>query len=359
MSLDSKKIIPYLIVILPLSLVLSIGFFMSSFYVKKVTDYFTTAKADSLQHYIDVQKVDAIHQLKQLILFLEYTKNRIEPELKEELEKEVLFAYTVAQKIYNKHHGKKSSSEIKKYIKNTLNEITYNGKSHYIFITDYDANMILIGSHLIDKKIALYKDADHRSIVFEEIQTVRKYGEGYIKSRRGDTQEEEMIFVKNLGLYDWYIGASSNINVQEKKLKDKLINMIKSIPLKGSDFITLSEGDRELYSSKNSTINMKELQKNYYYVSKYYEPFNWSLVYGFDATVMSEKDRGKYKKFEEILVKEYDFAVKVFIGIILITLLLSLLLSLSVNKIFRNYQNKVAESTLALEKLHNSYKEKV
>jgi len=354
MSIKTKKIIPYFIVILPLLLVLSVGFLLSNFYINKVTDYFTTAKENALQNYIDVQKVEAELQLKQLTLLFEYTKNRIEPELKEELKREVLLAYSAAQKIYKKYKGKKSSREIKQQIKDTLSEIAYNEKSQYIFVTDYDANAILIGSHLIDKNIALYKDADYRSIVFEEIQTVRKYGEGYIKSRRGDTQEEEMIFVKDLGIYDWYLGASSKINVKEKKLKDKLIEIIKSIPLKETDFLTLSEGDRELYSLKKT----KELQKDYYYVSKHYEPFNWSLVYGFDGTVMSEEDRVKYKKFEEMLVKEYDFVVKVFIGIILITILLSFLLSFSVNRIFRNYQNEIDERALALEELHNALEEK-
>ena len=133
MSFNTKKIIPYLIVIVPLSLILSVGFLISNFYIHKIADCLTVAKENALQAYIDEQNIEAELQLKQFTLLFEYTKAKIEPELKEELQREVLLAHNVARKIYNEYKESKSSKEIKQRIKDTLNGIAYNEKSQYIF----------------------------------------------------------------------------------------------------------------------------------------------------------------------------------------------------------------------------------
>ena len=53
MKLDSKRLIPYLIVIVPLILVLSVSFFMTTFYINKVKNYFEK------ENMMDVVREDA------------------------------------------------------------------------------------------------------------------------------------------------------------------------------------------------------------------------------------------------------------------------------------------------------------
>jgi len=368
-KLDSKRLIPYLIVIVPLLLVLSVSFFMTTFYINKVKNYFEHAKINSMKEYIETQKAESKQLTKQLVLLFEYSNNRVVPSMKEDLKKEVDIAYAVAQKIYKKYKNTKSKKEIQEHIKEALSEMTYNDKSKYIFLTNFNAEAILHGSHLAQEKIALYQDADHRSIVLEEIQKVRKHGEGFLESRRSDSSKREIIYVKDLGIYGWYIGSSSLIESQKNLVKLDLLAMIKSIPVKKSNFIGVYEEGKKLYLSDKLEVDAAALTKDekwhkhqlkdYYYFSKYYAPFKWTLVYGFNTRFMSTKAKEKQKSLDKMLAQEYSFIVKVSAFIIFIIVLLSLFLSIKVNKIFKSYQKEVQMRESALEELNESLEQRV
>ena len=364
MKLNDKKIIPYLIVIVPLVLVLSVSFFITTFYLNKVTNYFAQAKVNSINDYIDLQKAQSEQTTNQITLLFEYTNNRVEPLIKKELKSEVELAYNIAQKIYKKYKGNKSSKEIKQRIKDSLSEMVYNDKSGHIFVTDFKANAILNGSHLSDDEISRYRDADHRAIILEEIQKVKKYGEGFLSSNRYIDNQKEIIFVKELNIYNWYIGSSDLVRTQRLQLKSDLLEMIKSIPVDKSDFIGVYEDDKKLYLSDDFDIQIKELDKDgkwhkhqikdYYYFSKYYKEFNWSFLYGFNTTTMSVQAKEKHEKLELMLEDELGFVIKASSFIIILIVLLSLLLSIKINKIFKHYQNEVERRTEELEKLNSS-----
>lgn len=362
MKMNEKKLIPYLIVVVPLMLVLSVSFFISSFYINKVTNYFAKAKESSIEDYIETQKEQSELRIKQLMLLFDYTNNRVEPLMKQELEKKVAIAYNTAQKIYNKYRAKKSKREIRQRIKDALSEMVYDEKSGYIFITDYDSNAILNGSHLTSEEIALYKDADNRSIILEEIQKAKKYGEGYLKSRRFDDKEEEIIFVKDLKIYNWYIGSSKRVSTAQRELKSKLLEMLKNMPVDSSDFFAVYEEGKKLYISDELRIKEKALDakwhedrdSQYFYMSREFKAFDWSLVYGFGTTSMNEKAKTKHENLEKMLSEELSFVIKVSVGITLLVVILSLYLSLKINRIFNQYQGELQRRSEALEELNSS-----
>lgn len=353
MKVDFKRVILYLIVIVPFIIVVSISFFIHDFYLNKTRNYFSDYKSNSLQYYMKSQREEGELELKQLSLLFEHKNRQILPDIKKDLEKKVDLAYKIAQNIYKKYKGKKSSKDIKQRIKDVLNEIVYKDESQYIFMSDYNANTILKGSHLADKKIALYLDADYRSIVYEEIQKVRKYGKGFITSRRGDNQQKEIIFVKDLGFYGWYIGASTQIVEEEKKLKESLLIFMQSIPLKSSLSLAIYEENTKLFSSQNFMSS----KKDYHYIARYYKPFDWYLIYGFDTTSINKKIKRESEQLEKLVEKESNFALKISEIIIFITLFFSLLFSLSIHKIFKNYEKELEEKSLEKEVLENEKKE--
>ncbi|MEA2073004.1 MAG: cache domain-containing protein [Campylobacterota bacterium] len=367
MKLNETKLIPYLIVIVPLVLVLSVSFFITSFYINKVSNYFAQAKENSIKDYIDTQKAQSELQTKQLILLFDYTNNRVEPLIKKDLEKKVEIAQNIAQTIYEKYKHKKSKKEIQQRIKDSLSEIVYNESKDYIFITDFNSNAILNGSHLTDKEISLYRDADNRAIILEEIQKVRKYGKGFLYSKRFADKEDEIIFVKDLGIYNWYIGSSSKIKSAQMKLKMNLLEMLKSMPVDSSEFVSLFEGDKKIYISNNLVITNDRVDemwrehslKGYYYYSRYFAAFDWTLVYGFQTTMMNEKAKVKHEKLEDMLSNELEFVIKASSIIILFVALMSILLSLKINRVFKHYQKEVESRRDELEELNSSLELKV
>ena len=361
MKIKATTLIPYLIVIVPLALVLSVSFFISSFYINKVTNYFEQAKENSIHDYINLQKAKSELKVNQLILLFEYTNNRVAPAIKKELKSKVDIAYNIAHEIDEKYKKKKKLA--KQRVKDALYELVSDNEYDTIFITDYRANAILLGSHLEDENIAQYLDKDSRSIVYEEIQKVRRHGEGYIKSVR-NSGDKEIIYVKSLDLYDWYIGSNILVKNEREKVKANLLEMIKSMPVDKSEFVGVYQDGKKLYQSDDAKIHVNELNedgewhknqvKDYYFYSRYFKEFNWTLVYGFDTTMMSHSAQKKHLELKKMLNQELEFVFKVSGIIIFLITVLSLLFSLKINKIFKNYQKEVESREKELAELNNS-----
>jgi len=354
MKLNETKIISYLIVIVPLVLVLSVSFFITSFYLNKVTNYFQTAKENSIKDYLNIKKNESEIWTQQLNLLFKYTNNRVEVLAKKELEIKVDKAYEVAHSIYNRYKYKKNKDQIKQMIKETLLCMTYNNEDGYIFITNYTGEGILHGTQIMDlKSLSSYLDADNRSIVLEEIQKVRKHSKGYLKSRISK-EEEELIYVRDLKLFNWFIGSRVSIKDKREDAKNKLLEMIKSIPMKKDEFLLLYSLDKLVYSSKNVDINQKK-----YFSKLYFKPFKWNLIYGFDIKDIDIQAQNKQQKLDKMLDEEFEFIVKVSIFIVLFVVLLSLMLSLKINAIFRKYQDEVNSRNKDLQELNSSLEKRV
>lgn len=341
MTLNTKRAIPYLVVLVPLILVLIIDFLISDFYIKSVKSSFKEAQQSAYSVYIQQQKVQNEMKINQLLKLLKDTNNQVEPALKRELQMRVESAYSVAHKIADRYKNKKRA---KARVKEALQDMVFNGESNRIFVTDYNANAILLGSHLKEKNIAQYLDRDGRSIVYEEIQKVRRHAEGCIKSVR-ESGEEELVCVKDLGLYKWYVGTNMLLKKKQESLEESLLEMIKSMPLDSSEFVGIYRDKEKLYLSDTLDIKPKEL-KNYgvwhkreqreeYFYLHYFEPFRWSVLYGFDASKMHKNVQKWRSEVELKLQKEFDSLWKISALVTAITLSLSFLLALRVHKIVR------------------------
>ena len=376
MRVNEKKLVSYLIVLMPLTLVLIASFFISTFYLEKVTNYFNSAKERAIKEHIDSKKAKSEIWIQQLNLLFNYKYKHIEENIAMELNSSVDGAYSSAHFIYDKYKSRRSSKEIKERILDALSQLHMNGESIELFITDFNGNAILSSkSKELQKDLAAYTDADGRSIILEEIQLVRKYGEGSLSSRYKDSDGMERIRVKNLGIFDWFIGSSLNVNKEYEKLKFTLFDMIKGIPLERTDFIALYDASKELYFSpdmvdilgeKSSIVIPKNLSKEskwhkdkqheYYYYAQYNKALSWHLIYGFEISSMSKQELQKQRDLEEMLDSELSLIVKVSIVIVLLVVILSLLLSRRVNAIFQEYQKEVEKRTEELENLNASLK---
>jgi C4-dicarboxylate-specific signal transduction histidine kinase len=362
MKIDETKIIPYFIVIVPLILVLSVSFFMTSFYLNKVQNYFQTAKQNSIEEYLNIKKSESQMWNTQLSMLFKYEDKKIQERAKEELEKKVQQAYEIAHSIYKKYKKKKSSYEIKQIIKDTLGYLTYNNKKNYIFITDYSGNSILHGSQVMNNKnISSYLDADNRSIILEEIQKVRKYGNAHLKSKLAN-MDEELIYVKDLKFFNWFIGSRISLKDKQNELKNRFLNMIKSIPIKEDEFLLIYSKNRAVYASKD--IDLKKIEfdskvssyknKDYYYTSSYFQEFEWNIIYGFDTKEIYAKAYKKQKYLQKMLDDEFSFVIKVSVSIVVFVVFLSLLLSYKLNRIFKRYQDEVLSKRRELQELNSS-----
>ncbi len=375
-SVNEQKLIPFLIAIVPLTLVLVASFFISSFYIEKVTTYFNQAKEKAIKEHIDSRKLKSEMWVKQINLLFDYRYNRVQENIENELKLKVDIAYKSIRNIYDKYNSKKSKKEIKAMIKEVLSQISFNNEKDYIFINDFESNTILSAKPKYFD--ATYIDADYRSIFLEEIQMVRKHKEGFLYSKYSKNEPKDVIYVRDLGIYGWFIGSTISIKEKKRELKASLLDMLKSVPMDENEFMGIYDGEEALLLSANvqkfiAKDDLKTIGNNltkqsswykdkldgYYYFSKYYEPLDWYLVYGFDIYKMSEKELQKKNKLEQMLDAELEFIVEVSASIIIFVVILSLMLSRKINMIFKEYQEEVQKRRDELEKLNNSLETRV
>ncbi|MBU1927399.1 cache domain-containing protein [bacterium] len=379
MKADENRLIPYLIVVIPLALVLLASFFIGSFYLEKMRQHFNFTKEQAIKEQTESKKIKSQMWTNQLNLLFEYRYNRIQEEIEAELNARVKMAYRNAQQIHEKYKNKKSFSEIQSRIVDALSNISDGEDRGVIFVTDYKGNSILIGSQNRDKNnLAAYLDADKRSIVLEEIQIARKKGAGLLTSRDEKTLEKEVILVKDLKENNIIIGSSIRVPDKIEELKVSLLEMVKSIPVDKSDFIAIFDAKKEKYISdigenrlnENDLTAIRDNLQNtaqwhnkeivrYQYYSIYSKELDWHLIYGFDNFSMTSQELQKQKDLEKVLDEEFDFIVKASALIVLFVVLLSLLLSRKINKIFKHYQEEVKQRNFELQELNRSLEQRV
>jgi len=379
MKLKQNKLIAYLIVIVPLVLVLSASFFITSFYLNKVTSYFNTTKQRSQKEHVDIQKSQGEMWVKQLNILFDYKNKTFRQDMKDELKIRVDRAYNTAVFIYNKYKKTKSKRDIQQRIEDALERMVFNDERNHIFMMDTNGNSILSGKYKFkSKNILAFEDADGRSVILEEIQKVRKHGSGFLRSRFAKDRSWQLIYVKSLGFNNLYIGSNTYEIQKKQELKNKLLDLIKKIPVDTTDFTALYDNKKAIYLSpkmrkvlgndslKIISNNLSKSSKwtsthlnGYIYYSKYYEPFDWHLIYGFNILKMNQEALKKYKALENMLDDELDTIIKASAGIIFLIVMLSLLLSRKINAIFKEYQKEVSLREDALLELNQSLEQRV
>jgi len=379
MKIDKNKLIPKLIIIVPLVLVLSVSFFISTFYINKVTTYFAKAKERSLIEHIKTKKSESEVWVNQMNLLLEYKNTKIEKEIKKELKIRLDRAQTSAQYIYTKYKNKKSPKDIKQRIVDSLSQMNFDENKNHIFIRTFNGKSILSAFEKFQKMdLLVYNDADGRAIILEEITKVRKHEEGYIRTRFTPGSGVQLEMVKNLGFYGWYIGTSINEAQHKEQDKHLILQMIRSIPMERSDFMAIYDAKKSIYLSpkmrdvlggeslsiisksltKESVWHKNKVEGNFYY-SVYFEPFDWHIVYGFNTFDRSKKELQKQRDLEILLDRELRYILIGSLLIILLIATISIMLSRSVNDIFKRYQDEVASRENKLTLLNTSLEQRV
>ena len=367
MKTKTKKVIPYLIVIVPLVLVLTVSFVMISFYLKKVTTYSNFAKERSIKEYIDTQKAQGEMWLKHLKMISEYKNKALALEIKDELKAKLERAKKITKLIYDHRLKKYKKQDIKIKINYMINDLSYSDIYSDIFINDFNSNTIIKVKK--SQKISLLEDISNRSLKLEELQKVRKYKSGFVEVMLDDSTKQ-IVYVEDLGIENWYIGIGAIVTKNSECIKSKLLEMISAIPVKKSDFLSVYESGNEIFSSqveyKIPKLNFskkakwyKDENSGYYYLSEYYEDLDWHFVYGFSINKMSFKAFQELKGVEQAIDKEFEFIVASSALIVLFVTMLSLLLSRKLNKIFKEYQDEVDLTTLKLVNINEALEQRI
>jgi len=311
---NEKRFIKYAVVILPASIILVFGFLTASFYYDKLTTYLEETKLEEIKLDSDFKKQKSKLFVEKIYKTYEQHYNKIQKDIEKELEEKIAIAYKAADEIYRKNKGIKSDKKIKREIKNLMMKLSWGKEQNYIFIKNFHGDAIVsLAKNEIDID---YMDADARTIVLEQIQKVRKRGEGFLYSKYAKDEPQEIYFVKKLDMYDWFIGTKIQKKERYDILKDSLLEVMKMIPLDKDYFISLRDSNNEIY--KSSQVKNQE-----YIYSQYFEPLDTYIEYGYINTTQDKKYENTQIKLEEEykhFIKGLSFTTVLFIIFIFILL---------------------------------------
>jgi signal transduction histidine kinase len=372
-KLFSEKSIPRLIMITPLLVIALLAFLSTTFYIEKTDRYFSRWSQKFIENYSDEQKRESEAWTQRMSNLFTYESSLLEKNMRHELHERVGLAYKSATMIYENNHKTLSSKLIKKLIVNALSGLEWYGKKNYVWITDYDGNNVLTGNIDIEGvNIANYTDADGRAIILEEIQKVRKHTEGYLKTRFKEGDSEQLMYVKDFGHYGWFFGSGMHYDFEKERLKERMLELIKKIPSHKSGFMALYDDTGALYLSDAAKEYLSsDLQKKFIPSSswheiqnakihvKYYKPFGWYIVYGFDMTHLDANVKEEQKLLKRQVSHEITFIIAISIALAVIAAIFSLFLSQRLRRIFLNYHHKVSMRDAALKKLNFSLERRV
>ncbi|MDA3947169.1 MAG: cache domain-containing protein [Helicobacteraceae bacterium] len=368
-----------LIIITPLAALAILTAVITSFYIDKMNFYFKENAARYLDEYIAGEKRQGEIFVEDINLLAKYTVDHLAEKSKKELDERLELPYKAAKSIYNKYDNKLSENAIKERILDALSAMTWHGEKDYVFVTDYDGNNILSASKdLIGKNLSSWSDADGRAIVLEEIQMVRKHGEGYIETRLRDESGLQTIKVKDFGHYKWFFGSGIHKKRVLDEEKKELLDLIERAPKDRSGYIAIFENNRPLFISEEDQTELSspmltkmqehlvdkngwvELpQENAHIYIRYFEPFKWHLVYGFKKAYLDAMLQDQQKKMKENFDKEVEFVVAVSIFIALLVGILTFIVSRRIITIIKAYKQELDVQENTLRELNSSLEERV
>jgi len=344
------------------------------------------------KNYAIKAKIDSIVDL------VNYQNDILEKKLSNRVKDRVNTAYKVAIELYEQNKSLKTKKEVKDLIINALRPMSWNNEDSYIWISDY-AGELQLGpeylNHLEGTSILNFKDAFGRYIIKEEINVVKNKTEGFIWDTFIKPQDplrryyEQIVFVKALGVYNWYLGSAEYLDTATKVNETEILNAIKKVSdnkneyifvVKGDGTLLLNYGEPELVGknvlkTKKYSINSsfekifkkleledelfldyiwlnpltKLVEKKYSYFKKI-KGTSWIVGSGFyksDVKVIATEQTTR-------LYKEYNLRINqiMYIGLILIIISLigSLLISRYIKNKFFTYKKKLMENGLELKK---------
>lgn len=286
MHIGLKRVLKVLVVIIPISTVIVLGVYVVSDFTEKIMTHINSSKDKEIEKYIRVKKENGKVWADNIVSLFDFKYKLSQENIKKELQNTIDIAFENAHKINKKHSKRKSKKQITDSIKSELSKMKYDSTSTPVFLVDYKGNTILGSNSKVDM--------DARTILLEEIQKVRRRGGGFITSRVDESGTKRYILVKDLGINDLFIGTDIYVKAKGGDLKNAFLDISKNTLLDSNDCVTVSEGEKNIYSSPSCR------EENEHTYRTYSKVLDLRLSYTFYSSKKIETENRKITALKEL-----------------------------------------------------------
>ena len=209
--------------------------------------------------YTAQQKQIIKNEVERVVDMIRYEKAQSERLTKSKIKSRMYEAYAIAQHIYQKNKTAKSKDEIQKMILDAISPIRFEHGNGYYFISRLDGEAILFPSNpkLEGKNLLDVQDTHGQYLTKDMIEIAEQPGEGFYqyywtKPNAEGNNFKKISFIKQLGLYDWFIGTGLYVDDVDNEIKAELLSTISRIRFgkEGYIFINRLNGDALVSNGK-------------------------------------------------------------------------------------------------------------
>ena len=358
-KIKSKKITIFIILFPLITLILygSLSY-MFFFYIKKQDIQKELIRYEKTL--VDIQKNTLIEKVENLTRFIRYYNYKSSNKIKKNIKLIIDLSSNIANNLYHKYKDTMKKEQLKKLIINALNNINFKSHNEYIFVIDIKGNALIHpNKNIKGTNIINLKDINGKYIVKEFMSVLEDNKEGfvdyywYISNKHTKKMEYKISFVKQLDMYDWYIGTGEFLKFTTQAISSEMLEYIKdNANFKYGHFFISNSKNELIFHPKdknNSDIDRFRMEGIYeddkqIAFTAYVAQYDWYITAVKNMSEIRE-NINKLKMKNEI---KFNNDIKTNSSLIITTLILSLIFSLYlssiVNKMLKKYEDEIKNS---------------
>lgn len=254
-TLNKSSFTVQLLTFAPILLVPAVVFALAMLVLGEQEKGYQTKVAQLESDFLYTEKARVRSKVNNMVDLVSYRQSIVTQELHTRIQRRVDDAHVIAQALYDFYKNSKSDDEIKRLIVESLRALSWNNGESYIWLIDFQGNLQL-GPDYLQKmegqSILSFEDANGRKVIEEEIAIVTTQGKGFLwdtftkPGYSTDKQFKQLAYLKQLGMYDWYLGSAEFLDTATKSTESELLQTINQVGKGDSDYIFVIDSDGDL-----------------------------------------------------------------------------------------------------------------
>lgn len=230
--------------------------------------YFKTESSAMRTKYVEEQKETIKNGVELLVQYIKEMDKNSEKQLINSLKDRVDEAHAIATSIFKNNYDKLTVSQIKDLVKDALRPIRFfDGRGYYFAVSmDGIEELYPVKPEYEGQSVLDLKDFKGNYIIRDEMDIVRKSGEGFIKHfwpKPKDNQAQphlKISYIKYFEPLDWYIGSGEYLDEFQKTIQADVLEHMVNLRFGNEGYFFASTfAGSPLFSNGKITVGAKNL----------------------------------------------------------------------------------------------------
>ncbi|MBB5022599.1 sensor histidine kinase [Desulfurispira natronophila] len=216
-----------------LASLLLVALLVSILFLRETWVRFEEEKTQLRHSYMENQKTLLQSRVDNAIQIIDSYRQQARERVKSTLRSRVDQAYAIAHSIYENHSEQLSQEQIQKKIVESLRPFRWRDGNSYIWIDRFDHKSVLSpqNPYREGQNLGDITDCQGNYIIRDQGRIAQEEGAGFshdyfYKPDAGDTLFAQISYVRDLELWDWYLGSAEFVDDFEEELQQEILQIL-------------------------------------------------------------------------------------------------------------------------------------